>query len=401
MRYQAKSRRLGSQVWVSIAISFLVVAATAAPADNMAAGYDHFYNLEYAQAIASFERAAAQNPNSPAAQNGIAQSVLYREMLRTETLDSEVVDRTNSFLRRPKMDVTNEAEARFLTAINKAFELSQEALSRNARDLEAMHARAVSFAFRSNWNFLVHKSWRDSLSDATGSRKLEDQILTIDAGDPDAPLGRGVHEYIIGGLPWAWRTLGLLAGFHGDKAKGLQIIEGVAKYGRRNKSDAQMLLCAFYRREGSPEKGLPVIAELIERYPRNYILQFEKARMYADIGDYTRALAVIDGIGKQCEDNARGFGDVRLAKIDYERAVIQFRAGLHSEALSHFRKAAASADDLTPHTRAECFVRIGQILDLMKDRRQAIDSYRKAIAFAPAAETAAESRRYIYSPYRR
>src|SRR5262249_15934040 len=154
---------------------------------------------------------------SPAAQNGIAQSVLYREMLRNGSLGSDVVDRGNSFLRRPKMDVSASSDAKFTAAINKSLDLSREFLNRNPRDLEALHARAVSFAFRSNWNFLVHKSWRDSLSDATASRKLQDQILAIDPKDPDAPLGRGVHEYIIGGLPWAIRTLSMLAGFSGDK----------------------------------------------------------------------------------------------------------------------------------------------------------------------------------------
>lgn len=39
--------------------------------------------------------------------------------------------------------------------------------------------------------------------------------------------------------------------------------------------------------------------------------------------------------------------------------------------------------------------------DMLNDHGQAIESYWKAIAYAPGAEAAEESRRYISAPYRR
>ena len=46
-------------------------------------------------------------------------------------------------------------------------------------------------------------------------------------------------------------------------------------------------------------------------------------------------------------------------------------------------------------------MRQGQIYDLTNRHSQAIEAYRRAIAFAPEADAAKESRRYINSPYRR
>jgi tetratricopeptide (TPR) repeat protein len=395
------NRRFIHRIRAIVLILFLARNGLAGVDENLATGYLHFYNLEYADAIASFEKAAAQDPASPVAQNGIAQSVLYREMLRTGALDSETVDSNNSFLRRPRMEVSKEHENQFVTAINNALELSRQALDRNPRDMEPLHARAVSFAFRSNWNFLVHKAWRESLSDATASRKCEDQILAINPDDPDAPLGRGVHEYIIGGLPWAWRTLGLLAGFHGDKAKGLATIEQVARYGIRNKVDAEFLLCAFYRRDRLPQKALEVLADLVQRYRRNYILRFEQAKMYGDLGDGKRALAVIDDIQALKQEKAPGLVDVPWTKIYYERATLQFWYNLPRESLANFNKVIAAPDDLNVNTKALSYMRMGQILDMLNERKQAIDSYRKAILYAPSADAAQESRQYIANPYRR
>ena len=369
--------------------------------EDLSAAYVHFYNLEYAQAIALFGKAAAEVPASATAQNGIAQAVLYREMLRNGALDSEMVDGNNSFLRHPKMEVSQEHQVEFVTAINKALELSQQGLGRNPQDMESLHARAVSFALRSNWNFLVHKAWRDSLNDATASRKLEDRILAINPNDPDAPLGRGVHEYIIGGLPWAWRTLGLLAGFHGDKAKGLAMIEQVARSGKRNKTDAEFLLCAFYRRDHLPEKALVVLSDLAQRYRRNYILRFELAKIYGDLGDGKKALAVIDDIQALKEEKAPGLVDVPWWKIYYERANLQFWHNLPREALVNFNRVVTASDDPSVSARVLSYMRIGQILDTLNERKQAVESYRKAISFAPSAEAAQESRRYLSSPYRR
>jgi tetratricopeptide (TPR) repeat protein len=389
-------------IWRTGAVLIILASnGVAGLEEDLAAGFDHFYNLEYDQSIAAFEKAAAANPASPLPQDGIAQAVLYREMFRNGALESELIDGTNSFLRRPKLEATQDTVNRFFTAINKALELSEVQLSQNPRDKTALHARAVALAFRSNWNFLVRKAWRDSLSDATAARKLEDQILAIDPKDPDARLGEGVHEYIIGGLPWTWRTLGFLVGFRGDKAHGLATVENVAKYGVRNKPDAEIMLCAFYRRDRESKKALPLLADLVKRYPRNYLLRFEQAKMYADIGDGKSALSVIDDIQRLKEAKTPGLVNTPWVKIYFERATIQFWYRELDQSMANFKKVLVSPDDVDLNTGVSSYMRMGQILDMQNRHEEAVELYKKAIAFAPEAEAAKESRRYMASMYRR
>ena len=57
----------------------------------VAEGFDHFYNLEYDQAIADFETAIARNPASPDLHNHLAQTIVFREMYRNGALESELV----------------------------------------------------------------------------------------------------------------------------------------------------------------------------------------------------------------------------------------------------------------------------------------------------------------------
>jgi len=382
----------------------LVVFAAALSAgleEDLATGFDHFYNLEYDASIAAFEKAAAAHPASPLPQDGIAQAVLYREMFRNGALESELIEGNNSFLRRPKLEATQDTTARFFAAINKALELSQLQLNKDPRDKTALHARAVALAFRSNWNFLVRKAWRDSLSDATAARKAEDQILAIDPQDPDARLGEGVHEYIIGGLPWTWRTLGFIVGFHGDKTHGLATVEKVAKYGVRNKPDAEFMLCAFYRRERESRKALPLLADLIHRYPRNYLLRFEQAKMLADVGDGKAALAALDQLQRLKESREPGLVNTPWVKIWFQRATIQFWYNQLDQSLANFKRVTASPDELDLNTGVSSYMRMGQILDMQGKHPEATEYYRKAMSFAPDADAARECRRYIGNAYRR
>ncbi len=77
-------------------------------------GDDDFYNLDYDQAIAAYEKAVAGNPEEPVYHNHLAQGLLYREMYRNGALESELVSGNNSFLRRPKTRTAGRCRKTFL-----------------------------------------------------------------------------------------------------------------------------------------------------------------------------------------------------------------------------------------------------------------------------------------------
>src|SRR3954454_8218297 len=114
-------------------------------------GFDHFYNLEYDEAVALFEKAIAQNPTSPDVHNHLAQTLVFREMYRNGALESELVSGNNSFLRRPKLNPTPETERRFLEEVVKAIELSDALLKKNPNDTAALYAQGIAYGLRSNY----------------------------------------------------------------------------------------------------------------------------------------------------------------------------------------------------------------------------------------------------------
>ena len=386
-----------------VAVLFFTLRITAAVTEDAATAkaFDHFYNLEYEQAIAAFEAVARQHPQQPEPHNGIAQSLLYREMLRNGALESELVSGNNSFLRRPKVNTTQETEARFQSEVARAMSLAQARLDKNPRDTDALYARGVSEGIKSNYDFLVRKAWRDSLSEATTARKLHNQVTELEPSNYDARLLQGVHDYIVGSLSWFYKSLGFLAGFHGDKEQGIRTLQEVARKGRYNKVDAQILLCVLYRREEKPRLAVPLLEEISRAYPRNYLFKLEQSQTFSALGDKKKALAVLDQIEILKQEKAPGYANLAPEKVLYQRATIQFWYRDLDPALENFKKVTAHASELDLNTGVLSYMRQGQIHDLQNHHSLAIPQYQAAINFAPQAEAAKESKRYIGTPYRR
>ncbi|NDJ12045.1 MAG: hypothetical protein EBY17_12785 [Acidobacteriia bacterium] len=373
-------------------------------ADPKAEALDLFYNMDFDDALAAFEKILAATPNDAEFHNHVAHTLLFRELLRNGALESQMVSGNNSFIRRMKMEPPAEVERRFFAEIELSMAITQAAITKNPRDTRAMQTQATAYALRANYGFLVRKSWLASLGDSSKGYKLASQVVQLDPKNTDALLLVGGYDYIVGSLTWQMRLLGAAAGFHGDKARGLRTLELVGRQGNENKRDAQITLCALYRREGQTARAIPLLLELIETFPRNYLMRFELAQMYAATGERPKALAVLEEIRRRKDLNLPGYTRISAEKIYYETGNLQFWFDDLDNAARSLQRATSSPEqmkELDLNTGALAFMRQGQIYDLRKERSAAQGSYRRAIQFAPEAEAAKESQRYLNTPYKR
>jgi predicted Zn-dependent protease len=247
----------------------------------------------------------------------------------------------------------------------------------------------------------VKKDWHNSLKDATAARRLHNRITQLDPNNVDARLVEGLHDYIIGSLPWTWRTLGFLIGIHGDKEMGIRIVQDVAAHGKDNRVDAEIFLGALYRRENQTRKAVPIVQDLIRRFPRNYLLRLELSQMYSMAGDSPHALEAVREVARLKTEHAPGYDRVPWEKIYFQEGTIQFWYNDLPHALENMQKVTAAEQELDLNTGVYAWLRLGQIYDLTHHRQQALEAYRKAIAYAPGADAAQESKKYLSTPYRR
>jgi tetratricopeptide (TPR) repeat protein len=376
------------------------LAPASIPAD-LTKGFDHFYNLEYDEALAVFRRSLQTDPNDPQRENHVAQCVLYQAMLKAGALESELVSGSNPFLRRERMNPTAAEQAQFDEAVQNAIRKAQTLLARNANDAGALYSMAVTHSLRANYNFLVRKAWVDSLKDATAARKFAQQALQADPTYIDAKLILGVHDYIVGSLSFTYKVLGFLAGVRGDREGGIRTMEEVSRRSTNNRTDAKVLLAAIYRREKKSLQAVPLLEGLIQAYPRNYLIRLELAQMFGDLGEREKALAVLDEVQALQRRQAPGFTRVSPEKLAYLKGNLLFWFDEYDRAASELRRAAEARERLDLNTALLACLRLGQTYDLMNRHKEAADAYQWGVRLAPESEVAKECLRHINRPYKR
>jgi tetratricopeptide (TPR) repeat protein len=322
-------------------------------------------------------------------------------MFRDGALESELVSGNNSFLRRPKLNPSPEVEKRILDEIARSMSLCEARLQAAPNDTAAMYALGIAYGLRSNYYWVVKKAWHESLKDATAARKLHNRISALEPNNVDARLVQGLHDYIVGSLPWHLKTVGFLIGIHGDKEKGIHTVQDVARNGKLNKLDAEVFLCALYRRENQPKQAIPLVKDLIRRYPRNFLLWLELAQMYSQDGDGKSALDTLQEVTRLKQSHSPGFDHLSWERIYYQQGSIQFWYRDLDASLENLKKVTAHPDEVDLNTGALAFLRMGQAYDMKQRRSEALDAYRKAIAYAPQADAATEARKYLSTPYKR
>ena len=364
-------------------------------------GYQHFYSLEFPEALALFRAEVAANPNSPDAYNHVAQTILYREMFRSGALESELVTGSNPFLRREGLNVSKTDDQEFQDAINRALALADAKIKLNPNDVRALYALGVSYGLRGNYHFLVRKAYTDALRDATSARKAHARVTDIDPNFTDARLTQGVYDYVLGSLSPAWRMLGFFAGFRGDRERGIETLQQVAKLGKLNRVDAEVLLCAVYRRERRAKDAVPLLSDLIERFPQNFLLRLELVQMYGDLGEKDKALAVIREVDRLKREKTPGYERLADEKLRYTRGNLLFWYNDLDLALDDLKAVTANPSAVDLNTGLYAWLRTGQIYDMKKKREDAKRAYLQTIAIAPTSDAANAAQNYLLSRYKR
>ena len=379
----------------------LCLLASLAAAQEVSPGFQHFYNLEYPQALAWFKQESARNPRDPEPYTHIAQTILYNELFRNGSLESELVSGSNPFLRRAGLNPSPDDQRAFFEAISKAIALSDASLKKDPRDKLALYAMGSAYGVRGSWEFLIKRAYRDALSDTGKARKFHERITAIDPDFADALLVQGVHEYVVGSMPRGVRIFSFLVGLRGDKSKGIEMLRKVQLLGVRTRLDAEVLLAATYRREKRFAEAIPLLSVLGDRFPRNFLLKFELVQIYSDLGDKRRALAVLDEMERLRATGAPGYKQVPKERVQFARGNLLFWYRDYDPAIEALKAATANAQVLDLSSGVLAWMRLGQLQDLKGNRDSAIAAYKQAVAFAPKSDVANESKRYIGSPYRR
>jgi len=306
------------------ALLALLLGVAAAAADYRQSGHNHFFNVEYDEAVRDYTKLIEEAPGDPMAYNHLAAAQLFQELYRLGLLESSALRGDNRFLRDTKPAPDPRAKARFEETLVKGRRVAEGLLAKDRNNLTALYSLGNNYALKGNYEFMVDKAWFAALRSGGKARDYCDQLRKRNPDYVDAYLVLGVYEYVVGNLPLPVKVLAAIGGLRGNKSKGAGYVERVAREGNYARNDARVLLVILYRREKRPLDAARVLEGLIADFPRNYVLGLELASMYSDAGQRDRALAAFQELLKKAEERSPGYD--RLPREAVKRKIEQLQA---------------------------------------------------------------------------
>ena len=297
---------------ILLSVLFLIwaIIASGAVVGDLNSGDDHFYNLEYDQAIAAYTQLMQQSPDDPVLYNDIASAELYKVLYRLGLLDSSFFADDHRLARDPPSKPDPSAAARILDMLERGRVAAEAILAHNPRDARALYSLCTDYGLRAAYEFMLEKAWFPAWRNASKAHGYCAQVRKVDPDFIDAYLVLGAYEYVAGSLPLPIRMFAAIGGLRGSKEKGIEYVSRVARQGKYDRNAARVLLSVLYRREGRPLDAATILTGLIADYPRNYLFGLELASMYATANQPERALEILRGLLEKAHENTPGYQEL-------------------------------------------------------------------------------------------
>ena len=259
----------------------LGVARTGAASERSVSldrGYQLMYGLDFASAEQVFAGWRSAHPRDPLAPMSQAANLLFSELYRSGTLQSQLFldDRLFAAAKGP---VPADLRARFDAAVAETEVVARARLDEDAQDRDALFALAMAFGLRADFAALVEGRQMAALSYTRKVAQVSRQLIDLAPGYADAHLATGLSEFIVGSLVAPMRWVLRIAGFKGDKRAGMQELQLTADRGRFLGPFARILLAIACLREHDTDRARDLLVGLECDFPSNPLFARELQRM--------------------------------------------------------------------------------------------------------------------------
>ena len=359
-------------------------------------GFAHFYSLEYDEAIKDFQKAADLHPDEPAAVNHLLDAYLYRDLNRYDALDTRLYIK-QGFMNSKQVPMDATAKKQLRDLMDRAIGLSEKRLRSNPKDAQALYDRGVTEGLRATYMTIVEHSWFGALRSALAARHDHEDVLKIRPEWVDAKTVVGAHLYVVGSLTMPAKAMAGVAGIHGDKTKGLQMLDEAGKARGETSEDARVAEALFLRREGDFDHGLEVVRSLIKDHPRNFLFALEEGNLLQNAHKNSEAATTLKALLAGCKEGKYPNAHTELAYLtlgDAFREMNQLQ-----DALAAYKAAADAAANVADY-KQKALLAAGEVSDMLSRREEAMLDYRAVIAMDGSSEEAGTARKLLDKPYR-
>lgn len=334
-----------------------------------ARGFDHFYNLEYDEAIRIFERLREADPGNPHSHHQVALAYFYKQLYKAGVLEGDLFGASNKFFRTRKIQADPVLDRSFRQANQTSIRLCEERLKQDKNDQEALYVCGVANAARATYQGLIERSVLDSMGSAGKANDFHIRLIRLNARYYDAYMIPGLYDFALGSLPRPLKLLLYLVGKSGEKERGMRLVESVAQWGNGARRDAQILLTVMYRREKRFADARRTLETLAAAFPRNYVFALEIASIYRAAEENEEAIRAYESALRLVRQGAPGYQDAPAARIHFELGDLYRKQGDLESARRHLAQVAGSRGS-TPDLERESALLQQQIAEAIRQQRE-------------------------------
>jgi hypothetical protein len=329
-------------VWLGSVSAYAGMPAPEVPPTNdpVEVAIDHVRNLEYDVARRQLEAWVSQHPDDLRALNYLASAMLQEELFRRELLESQAYAAGGEGFQGGKPPVSVAFQQDLFAVLNRLESRAEERFRENPRDEQALYWHGSAHATRAIYHLAVTRAHTTALGEAKQARKLHAQVLSINPGFVDALLIVGIYDYVAGSIPWYLKVFASIAGYSGDKERGLASIARVTREGQWAKPEARQFLAIFYYREKRYAETLALLDEMGRAFPRNFIVPQEIARTYKAQGNWQLAAETYESLLARYHRGEPGYQNMPVSKVLYQAGEAYARLGDSTRALRLYEEAA-------------------------------------------------------------
>ena len=359
-------------------------------------GLNHYYSLEYDDAVRDFQKAAELSPEDPKAWNHLLEAILFRELYKHDALDTSLYTH-QSFLSTKQVPADRAVKQKIKELADKAIALADRQLKDDPQNVQALYARGVTKGLRSTYLALVEHSWFAAVRNSLSARNDHEQVLKLKPDFVDAKTIIGAHNFVVGSLPLPVKLAIGITGIHGDKDKGLEYLEEAGKAHGESSADARVALGLFLRREERFQDAINVVHTLVQEHPKNFLFALEEANLMKDAGKGPVAVAALRNLLDACKAGRYPQAHVELAQYALGEALRG--QGEYPDAINAY-EAAGHSNSINQELRQRSLVSAGEVYDILGKRDEALKNYRAAESLDTSTDAADRARKLISRPYK-
>jgi len=250
---------------------------SAAHATALDTGFRKLYELDFFGARETFLAYQKSTPDDPMGKVAEAASYLYEEFNDKGVFTSEFFLNDDKFLNGVDGKATQNRNPKFLAVNAEARAAAQAKLKENPRDARALLALTVADGMESDYEAIIEKKQLSALGMMKQAESEAKTLLAIDPDAKDAYVALGASNYIIGSMPSYKRAFLWFGGVHGDRVKGMQLMQQAADDGHYLRPFAKVLLALACEREHQNDRARDLLRELADEFPANPLFPRELA----------------------------------------------------------------------------------------------------------------------------